>query len=117
MKLMLNTRKPGNYAFYDPKTGLHLTLGSPVGFTDGTSKYIERGLKTKAILDVTNGSEQPKAPQPKAEEKPAVQAPNKAEEVQTPVEEPKAEEKKTEAPAEKPAAPKKRGRASKKSEE
>jgi hypothetical protein len=47
MKLMLNTRKPGNYAFYDPKTGLHLTLGSPVGFTDGTSKYIERGLKTK----------------------------------------------------------------------
>lgn len=52
IKLMLNTRKPGNYAFFCPKSKLHLTLSNPIGFVDGVTPSILVGVKTKTLIDV-----------------------------------------------------------------
>lgn len=54
IKLMLNTRKPYNYAFFCPESRLHLTVGSPVGFSDRVTSAIIRGLRSNAIIDVDN---------------------------------------------------------------
>ena len=35
IKLMLDTHKFNNYAFFCPVSKLHLTVSSPVGFTNG----------------------------------------------------------------------------------
>ena len=54
IKLSLNPKKVGNYAFFCPVTRLHLTLSNPVGFTDRVSVYILRALKSKTLIDVNN---------------------------------------------------------------
>lgn len=54
IKLRLNPRKAGNYAFFCPVTKLHLTLTNPVGTTDRVSVYILRALKSKTLIDVNN---------------------------------------------------------------
>ena len=54
IKLMLNTRKPYNYAFFCPESRLHLTVGNPVGFADRVTSAILRGLRSNAIIDVEN---------------------------------------------------------------
>lgn len=54
IELRLNTQKVGNYAFFCPVTRLHLTLTNPIGFVDGVSPYIIRGIKGGSIIDVNN---------------------------------------------------------------
>lgn len=52
IELRLNSKKPGNYAFFCPVTKLHLTIANPVGFADRVSNYILRGIKGKTLIDV-----------------------------------------------------------------
>jgi hypothetical protein len=52
MKLQLNFNKPDNYAFFCPVSKVHLTRSNPVAFVNGVTPYIERGLKSKAILEI-----------------------------------------------------------------
>ena len=54
IKLMLNTHKFNNYAFFCPVSKLHLTVSSPVGFTNEVTTAILRALKAKTIIDVDN---------------------------------------------------------------
>lgn len=54
IELRLNSKKPGNYAFFCPVTKIHLTIANPVGFTNRVSNYILRGLKSKTLIDVNN---------------------------------------------------------------
>ena len=112
---MLNTRKFNNYAFFCPVSRLHLTVSSPVGFTNEVTPAILKALKAETVLDVdgvvdietgtvkAGNQEAPKqaakpvtpAPEPKAEES-KVEAPKAEEPVKT--EEPKVEETKVEEP-------------------
>ena len=52
IKLMLNLRKPYNYAFFCPVSRLHLTISSPVGFANEVTSAILRGLKSNVLIDV-----------------------------------------------------------------
>lgn len=52
IKLMLNTHKFNNYAFFCPVSRLHLTVSSPVGYTNEVTAAILRALKAETILDV-----------------------------------------------------------------
>ena len=52
IKIALNLRKPGNYAFFCPDSRLHLTRSNPVGFTSRVTSAILMGLVTKSLLDV-----------------------------------------------------------------
>ena len=52
IKIALNLRKPGNYAFFCPVSRLHLTRSNPVGFTSRVTSAILMGLVTKSLLDV-----------------------------------------------------------------
>lgn len=52
VELRLNSRKPGNYAFFCPVTKIHLTLTNPVGITNRVSAYILRAIKSKTLIDV-----------------------------------------------------------------
>lgn len=52
IELRLNSKKPGNYAFFCPVTKIHLTIANPVGFANRVSNYILRGLKSKTLIDV-----------------------------------------------------------------
>ncbi len=52
IKLMLNTHKFNNYAFFCPVSRLHLTVSNPVGFANEVTAAILRALKAKTILDV-----------------------------------------------------------------
>lgn len=52
MKLLLNLRKPYNYAFFDPKSRIHLTVSSPIGFANEVTPAILRGLRSQVIIDV-----------------------------------------------------------------
>ena len=52
MKLQLNFNKPDNYAFFCPVSKVHLTRSNPVAEVNEVTPYIERGLKTKAILEI-----------------------------------------------------------------
>ena len=52
IKLALNLRKPGNYAFFCPVSRLHLTRSNPVGSADGVTSAILVGLRSKVLLDV-----------------------------------------------------------------
>lgn len=61
MKLQLNFNKPGNYAFFCPACGLHLTRSNPVGIVNGATPYINRGLKSKAIIEIVEETEGQKA--------------------------------------------------------
>ena len=89
IKLMLNTHKFNNYAFFCPVSRLHLTVSSPVGFANEVTPAISRALKAKTILDVDNvinietGTVKAVKTQeaPKKEEKPVEKAPEKKEPV------------------------------------
>ena len=70
--VQLNFNKPGNYAFFCPVSRVHLTRSNPVAFVNEVTPYINRGLKSKAILDVTETTGQKaEIKQEKAVEKPA----------------------------------------------
>ena len=53
------TRKPENYAFFDPESKLHLTLAKPVGTTSRVTAGIERALKTGKIMDMDTKKQTP----------------------------------------------------------
>jgi hypothetical protein len=111
IKLMLNLHKFNNYAFFCPVSRLHLTVSSPVGFSNEVTPAILKALKAETVLDVDGvvdietgtvkaGTQAPKQEKP-VEKAPETkqEAPAKAEEpkVEAPkVEEPKAEEAKAE---------------------
>jgi hypothetical protein len=111
IKLMLNLHKFNNYAFFCPVSRLHLTVSSPVGFSNEVTPAILKALKAETVLDVDGvidietgtvkaGTQAPKQEKP-VEKAPETkqEAPAKAEEpkVEAPkVEEPKAEEAKVE---------------------
>ena len=52
IKLMLNSRKFNNYAFFCPVSRLHLTVSNPVGYVNEVTTTILKALKNKTILDV-----------------------------------------------------------------
>ena len=52
MQLQLNFNKPGNYAFFCPLSKIHLTRSNPVAFVNEVTPYINRGLKSKAIIEI-----------------------------------------------------------------
>lgn len=69
MKLQLNFNKPDNYAFFCPVSKVHLTRSNPVAFVNGVTPYIERGLKSKAILEIAEDITGQKAKTVKSEPK------------------------------------------------
>jgi hypothetical protein len=52
IKFKLNPHKFNNYAFFCPVSRLHLTVSSPVGFSNEVTPAILRALKAKTILDI-----------------------------------------------------------------
>lgn len=54
IRLMLNARKPYNYAFFDPKSRVHLTVTNPTGYANEVTPAIIRGLASSVIIDVDN---------------------------------------------------------------
>lgn len=76
MELQLNFNKPGNYAFFCPVSKVHLTRSNPVAIVNEVTPYIKRGLKSEAILDVTDKKAGQKAEsEPKKPQEPLVEAP------------------------------------------
>lgn len=51
-KLMLNLRKPNNYAFFCPVSKVHLTVSNPVGYANEVTPAILTAIKVKTVLDV-----------------------------------------------------------------
>ena len=49
---MLNLHKFNNYAFFCPVSRLHLTVSSPVGYTNEVTPAILKAIKAKTVLDV-----------------------------------------------------------------
>lgn len=75
----LNASKPNNYAFFCPKSKLHLTVSNPVGHVSEVTPAIIRAVKSKCILEVpdpsnhqepinTNNGQRPEEQQQKQEE-------------------------------------------------
>lgn len=100
---MLNTHKFNNYAFFCPVSRLHLTVSSPVGFSNEVTPAILKALKAETVLDVDGvidietgtvkaGTQAPK------QEKPVEKAPETKQEAPVKAEEPKVEEPKAEEP-------------------
>jgi hypothetical protein len=52
-RLGLN-RGSSNYSFFDPESGVSLSIGNPVGFANRITPMILRGLKYKTIIDLDN---------------------------------------------------------------
>lgn len=52
IKIGLNRKKPGNYAFYCPSSRLHLTLSNPVAYVDRVTSAILVGLRFGTLIDV-----------------------------------------------------------------
>ena len=101
---MLNTRKFNNYAFFCPVSRLHLTVSSPVGFSNEVTPAILKALKAETVLDVdgvvdieTGTVKAVKQEAPK-QEKPVEQAPEPKQDAPVQTEEPKVEEPKAEEP-------------------
>lgn len=103
IKLMLNLHKFNNYAFFCPVSRLHLTVSSPVGFSNEVTPAILKALKAETVLDVDGvidietgtvkaGTQAPK------QEKPVEKAPETKQEAPAKAEEPKVEEPKVEEP-------------------
>ena len=103
IKLMLNLHKFNNYAFFCPVSRLHLTVSSPVGFSNEVTPAILKALKAETVLDVDGvidietgtvkaGTQAPK------QEKPVEKAPETKQEAPVKAEEPKVEEPKVEEP-------------------
>lgn len=98
---MLNLHKFNNYAFFCPVSRLHLTVSSPVGFSNEVTPAILKALKAETVLDVDGvvdietgtvkaGTQAPK------QEKPVEKAPETKQEAPAKAEEPKVEEPKAE---------------------
>lgn len=103
IKLMLNLHKFNNYAFFCPVSRLHLTVSSPVGFSNEVTPAILKALKAETVLDVDGvidietgtvkaGTQAPK------QEKPVEEAPETKQEAPAKAEEPKVEKPKAEEP-------------------
>lgn len=58
MRIALNLHKRDNYAFFCPQTRVHLTVDNPVANIDRVSPAIERGLKSKSLIDLDKADEQ-----------------------------------------------------------
>lgn len=56
MLLQLNFNKPDNYAFFCPVSRVHLTRSNPVAQVNEVTPYIEKGLKYKSIIDITDNT-------------------------------------------------------------
>ena len=97
IKLMLNLHKFNNYAFFCPVSRLHLTVSSPVGFSNEVTPAILKALKAKTILDV-DGVIDIEAGTVKAV-KQAAPAPEAKKPVQEKTSEPKSTESKEKKPA------------------
>lgn len=127
IKLMLNLHKFNNYAFFCPVSRLHLTVSSPVGYSNEVTPAILKALKAETVLDVDGvvdietgtvkaGTQAPKqekpvekAPeQPKSPEQKNDDNGDSKQDDTAKVEETKVEEPKEEAPAEE--KPKKGGK-------
>ena len=93
---MLNLHKFNNYAFFCPVSRLHLTVSSPVGFSNEVTPAILKALKAKTILDV-DGVVDIEAGTVKAV-KQAAPAPEAKKPVQEKASEPKSAEPKEEKP-------------------
>lgn len=52
VKLMLNLHKFNNYAFFCPVSKVHLTVSSPVGYTNEVTPAILKAVKAETVLDV-----------------------------------------------------------------
>lgn len=122
MKLQLNFNKLDNYAFFCPVSKIHLTRSNPVAFVDEVTPYITRGLKSKAILDITEETAGQKPVQTEQEIKksePVIASPQEEIVTEEVTEESKTEtveEVKEEAPEKtdsEPQKPKRRGKTSK----
>lgn len=88
-RFQLNLRKPNNYAFFCPKSRLHLTVSNPVGSASEVTTAILRGIKSGSLIDMDNAvtdvsgqksEDQPQAvqqaesmPEPVQETEPATQ--------------------------------------------
>ena len=84
-KLMLNVRKPNNYAFFCPVSKVHLTVSSPVGFANEVTPAILKAVKASTVLDVdgvidleTGSVAKSKPEATKSPEKAEVSAPKEA---------------------------------------
>lgn len=51
-RFQLNNKKPNNYAFFCPKSRLHLTVSNPVGSVNEVTTDIIRAVKSKTLLDI-----------------------------------------------------------------
>lgn len=58
MRIALNLHKRDNYAFFCPQTRVHLTVDNPVANIDRVSPAIERGLKSKSLIDLDKADKQ-----------------------------------------------------------
>lgn len=52
IRLQLNIKKAGNYAFFCPQSLLHLTLSNPVGYTDRVTPAILKAIRSGTLLDI-----------------------------------------------------------------
>lgn len=52
-KYALNTRKPNNYMFIDKQSGLFLSLGKRIGVVKNSTPSLERAVRCKTIIDIT----------------------------------------------------------------
>ena len=92
IKFMLNKYKFNNYAFFCPVSRMHLTVSSPVGFSNEVTPAILKGLKAKTILDVDGVIDLETGTVKEAQAK--VQAPQPEQVVKAPIEESKETETK-----------------------
>ena len=92
IKFMLNKYKFNNYAFFCPVSRMHLTVSSPVGFSNEVTPAILKGLKAKTILDVDGVIDLETGTVKEAQAK--VQAPQPEQVVEAPIEESKETEAK-----------------------
>ena len=51
-KFHLNLNKQNNYAFFCPKSKLHLTVSNPAGSVSEVTPAIIRAVKSKVLIDV-----------------------------------------------------------------
>lgn len=115
LKLMLNLQKPNNFAFFCPVSRLHLTVSSPVGYTDEVTPAILKAVKSETVIDIDGkidietGTVKDAAPEAPAQVK--------SEEPVTPPVQEKQEELKAPEVPEQPVKSTKRGRKNKDSVE
>lgn len=82
-RFALNKSKANNYAFFCPKSRLHLTVSNPVGSSSEVTSAIIRGVKSKSIIDLDGVLNNTAGSQPKAESKAAVETASSTDEKPT----------------------------------